>query len=136
MDWGSDLWHVTVSTAGKKIEPLTIHRPTGPENAGWRMLGVARQLSLPFDLVEFDMDHVTDTDTYDDIQSLGTEKLLQVYQNANLSIRPKTKTSRLETIKEMIRALGENPEAILAREVLAEGATTQLDNDRLQDHYT
>ena len=60
---------------GEGIEPLTIHRPRGPGKCQVENARNRQALSLPFDLVKLDMDHVTDTDTYHDIQSLGTEKL-------------------------------------------------------------
>ena len=73
--------------------------------------------------VDYMMGHIPDT--YHDIQSLGIEKLRSIYAAAGLAIRPKTQHSKLETIKEMIRALGENPEQILNRDALAQGATTE-----------
>ena len=72
--------------------------------------------------VDYMMGHIPDT--YHDIQSLGIEKLRSIYAAAGLAIRPKTQHSKLETIKEMIRALGENPEQILNRDALAQGAFT------------
>ncbi|MGC8940008.1 MAG: hypothetical protein ACP5KU_05895, partial [Candidatus Bathyarchaeia archaeon] len=38
---------------------------------------------------------------------------------SGLCIRPKTKPNRIEMLKEMIRALGLNPEEILTKEALA-----------------
>ncbi|MCW3998913.1 MAG: hypothetical protein NWE93_01580 [Candidatus Bathyarchaeota archaeon] len=73
--------------------------------------------------VDYMMGHIPDT--YHDIQSLGMEKLRSIYAAAGLAIRPKTQHSKLETIKEMIRALGENPEQILNRDALTQGATTE-----------
>jgi hypothetical protein len=51
-------------------------------------------------------------DTYHDIQSIGIEKLRSVYAAAGLAIRPKTHTSKLEQPKEIVRALGLNPESL------------------------
>ena len=45
-----------------------------------------------------------------------------------ISIRQKAQRSKLDTIKEMIRALGENPEQILAKDALAQGNITRLEN--------
>lgn len=73
--------------------------------------------------VDYMMGHIPDT--YHDIQSLGIEKLRSIYAAAGLAIRPKAQHSKLETIKEMIRALGENPEQILNRDALTQGATTE-----------
>jgi len=80
--------------------------------------------------VDYMMGHIPDT--YHDIQSLGIEKLRSIYSAAGLAIRPKTQRSELDTIKEMIRALGENPEQILTRDALAQGATT--DKQDIAEH--
>lgn len=63
-------------------------------------------------------------DTYHDIQSLGVDKLRNIYASAGLSIRSKTKISKIDLIKEYIRALGVNPEEILTREALSQPART------------
>jgi hypothetical protein len=64
------------------------------------------------------MGHIVDT--YHDIQMKGIEFLRNVYAVGGLSIRPKTRTNKTETLKEMIRALGYNPEKILTKEALTE----------------
>ncbi len=64
-------------------------------------------------------------DTYDDVQSLGIEKLREVYANAALSIRPKAKMNRIEVLKERIRAL-ENGQS-LTREGFTTPARTERD---------
>lgn len=78
------------------------------------------------------MGHVTDT--YNQVQSLGVEKLRQVYANAGLSIRPRTRISKIETLKEIIRAMGLNPEQTLTREALTNPAATFLGQESLLDH--
>ncbi len=50
-----------------------------------------------------------------------------------LAIRPKTQNSNIETLKEMIRAMGMNPEQTLTREPLAEGATTYKNPEDLEN---
>ncbi len=87
---------------------------------------------VPESFADYFMGHKLDT--YNDIQSLGTEKMREVYTTTDLAIRPRTKISKMETIKEMIRALGENPEQVLSREALARGATTHLDPASVQEH--
>jgi hypothetical protein len=67
-------------------------------------------------------------DTYHDIQSLGVDKLRELYASYALTIRQKTQHSKLDTIKEMIRALGENPEQILAKDALVQGNISRLEN--------
>lgn len=68
-------------------------------------------MTIPTDYIEYIMGYTVDT--YHDIQSLGVEKLRNIYASAGLSIRPRTKTSKIELIKEYVRALGVNPESVL-----------------------
>jgi site-specific recombinase XerD len=79
-------------------------------------------LGVQPDYVDYMMGHTVDT--YHDIQSIGIDKLRNVYAASGLAIRPKTKLSKLEYIREMIRALGENPDEYVTKKTLAEGATT------------
>ncbi|MEM2687832.1 MAG: hypothetical protein QW796_05750 [Thermoproteota archaeon] len=72
-------------------------------------------------------------DTYHDIQSLGVEKLRAAYAAANLSIKPKTKVSRIEALTEVIRAWGLNSEQILTREALNMDAVTCLNSPDAED---
>ncbi|MEM0235766.1 MAG: hypothetical protein QW628_10645 [Thermofilum sp.] len=58
--------------------------------------------------------------TYHDIQMKGTEFLRNIYIASGISIRPKTQLSRIETLKEIIRAWGMNPKEILTREALSQ----------------
>jgi len=84
------------------------------------------------DYVDYMMGHTVDT--YHDIQSLGIEKLCQTYANADLKISARTKLSDIELIKEYNRARGLNPEQILTRESLAEGATIYTAGEDVQDY--
>jgi hypothetical protein len=68
------------------------------------------------EIIEYMMGHTITT--YEDVQSLGIETLRNIYAAAGLAIRPKTKVNRIEQLKEIIRAWGENPEEILSREAL------------------
>jgi hypothetical protein len=79
-------------------------------------------LGVQPDYVDYMMGHIPDT--YNDIQSNGIEFLRNVYQTAGLSIRPKIKVSKIDALKEIIRAWGMNPEQLLTRQALAEGAIT------------
>lgn len=79
-------------------------------------------LGVQPDYVDYMMGHTIDT--YHDIQMKGTEFLRNVYSSSGLSIKPKTKVSKIELIKEIIRAQGLNPEQILTKEALTEPATT------------
>jgi hypothetical protein len=88
-------------------------------------------LGVQSDYVDYMMGHTVDT--YNDIQSLGVEKLRNVYASAGLSIKPKTKTNKIELIKEYIRALGVNPEEVLTREALSQPARTYITSQDRED---
>ncbi|MCW4024805.1 MAG: site-specific integrase [Candidatus Bathyarchaeota archaeon] len=72
-------------------------------------------------------------DTYEDVQSLGIETLRNLYTSAGLAIRPKTQVNRIEQLKEIIRAWGQNPEEILTKDALMRGNITELP-DQVQSH--
>ena len=81
---------------------------------------------------DYMMGHVTDT--YNDVQRLGVEKLPQIYANAALTIKPKTRVSKIDALKEMVRAMGMNPEQVLTREAFTEPAATYIGSEPLQNH--
>ncbi|MEM4704212.1 MAG: hypothetical protein QXJ02_04005 [Candidatus Bathyarchaeia archaeon] len=89
-------------------------------------------LGVQSDYVDYMMGHTVDT--YHDIQSLGIDKLRNVYAAAGLAIVPKTKISKVDALKEIIRAWGMNPEQLLARDALAEGAITKVNPEELENH--
>ena len=64
-------------------------------------------------------------DTYEDVQSLGINTLRNLYSSAGLTIRPKTQMNRIEQLKEIIRAWGDNPEEILTKDALLRGNITE-----------
>jgi hypothetical protein len=71
--------------------------------------------------------------TYHDIQMKGIEFLRGVYAASGLCIKPKTKPSRMEMLKEMVRALGLNPEEILTKEALTMPHRTVIKAGRDED---
>ena len=73
-------------------------------------------------------------DTYNDIQSLGIDKLRNVYSASGLAIRKKTEVSKVEALKEIIRAWGMNPEQLLTRDALSEGAVTHKTADEYENY--
>jgi hypothetical protein len=89
-------------------------------------------LGVQPDYVDYMMGHTVDT--YDDIQSLGVDKLRSIYAASGLSIRRKTQVSKVEALKEIIRAWGLNPEQILTRNALAEGAATYKSPEDFENH--
>jgi hypothetical protein len=57
---------------------------------------------------------------YNDIKGKGPEFLRNVYRAAGLCIRQRTKMSKLEMVKEMIRGYGLDPERVLVKDAMAE----------------
>jgi hypothetical protein len=88
-------------------------------------------LGVQPDYVDYMMAHTVDT--YDDIQSLGIDKLRSIYAAAGLAIRPKTQVSKVEALKEIIRAWGMNPEQVLVRDALVQGAATYKNSEDLEN---
>jgi hypothetical protein len=91
-------------------------------------------LGVQPDYVDYMMSHTLDT--YHDIQMKGIEFLRNIYASSGLTIWPKTKVSKVEALKEIIRAWQLNPEKILTREALTQEAATILgfenqDNNQL-----
>lgn len=93
-------------------------------------------LGVQTDYIEYMMGHTIST--YHDIQMKGIEFLRGIYAASGLSISSKTKPSRIQILKEITRALGLNPEEILAKEALAKPhrtiITAGMKTNRDQDH--
>jgi integrase len=66
--------------------------------------------------IEYMMGHRTDS--YHDVKMKGVEFLRGIYLTAGITIRPKIKLGKIETLKEIIQAWGLNPEEILNQKVL------------------
>jgi integrase len=79
-------------------------------------------LGVPTEYIEYMMGHTLST--YHDIQMKGIEFLRNIYAASGLSIRPKTRLTKIETLKEMIRAWGMNPEQILTKEAMTQAHRT------------
>lgn len=79
-------------------------------------------LGMQPDYVDYMMGHTVDT--YHDIQSIGIDRLRNAYAASGLAIRRKTQVSKVEALKEIIRAWGMNPEQLLTRDALNDGAIT------------
>ncbi|MCW4003053.1 MAG: hypothetical protein NWE95_03970, partial [Candidatus Bathyarchaeota archaeon] len=75
-------------------------------------------LGVQPDYVDYMMGHTVDT--YHDIQSIGIDKLRNIYAASGLSIKQKTNISKIDALKEIIRAWGMNPEQLLTRNALTE----------------
>ena len=75
-------------------------------------------LGVNRDYIEYMMGHKILT--YHDVKMKGVEFLRNIYAASGLSIRPKTRVSNIEALKEIIRAWGMDPEEILTKKALAE----------------
>jgi hypothetical protein len=89
-------------------------------------------LGIQPDYVDYMMGHTVDV--YHDIQSKGVEFLRNIYASAGLSIKPRTHHTKIDMLKEMMRAWGLEPEKILTREALDEPHRTfATPNEREED---
>ena len=88
-------------------------------------------LGVQTDYIECMMGHTIST--YHDIRMKGIEFLRGMYMASSLSIRPKTKVSKIDALKEIIRAWGLNPEEILTRDALTRPNMTIIDQTQLQN---
>jgi site-specific recombinase XerD len=86
---------------------------------------------LDSEIINYMMGHTVDT--YEDVQSLGVETLRNLYTSAGLAIRPKTQANRIDQLKEIIRAWGQNPEEILTKDALWRGNITET-SEQTQNH--
>ena len=89
-------------------------------------------LGVNTDYIECMMGHKIST--YHDVKMKGVEFLRNIYAASGLSIRPKTHMSKIEALKEIIRAWGMDPEEILTKNALAEPHHVYADlRDREED---
>jgi len=70
----------------------------------------------------------------DDIRMKGIEFLRGIHLSSNISIKPKTKSNKLEMLKSIIRAYGMDPEKVLVKEAFTEPHRFIQHNDALEDH--
>jgi len=75
-------------------------------------------LGVPSDYINHMMGHKIST--YHDIKMKGIEFLRNIYASSGLSIRPKTKATRLEMLKQIVRAWGMDPDKVLMKEAFVE----------------
>ncbi|MDI9578344.1 MAG: site-specific integrase, partial [Thermoproteota archaeon] len=89
-------------------------------------------LGVQPDYVDYMMGHTVNT--YHDIQSIGIDKLRNVYTSSGIAIKPKTHINKVEALKEIIRAWGMNPEQLLTRDALSNGAITSKNKEDFENH--
>jgi hypothetical protein len=81
-------------------------------------------LGVPSEYTEYMMSHKQST--YHDIQMKGIEFLRNIYAASGLSIKPKTSISKIEMLKELIRAWDMNPEELLTKQALTQPHRTVI----------
>jgi hypothetical protein len=87
-------------------------------------------LGVQTDYIEYMMGHTIST--YHDIRMKGIEFLRGIYISSGLSIRPKTRVSKIDALKEIIRAWGLNPDEVLTRDALSQPHRTVIDQNQLE----
>ncbi len=81
--------------------------------------------TIPTDYIEYMMGHTIST--YNDIKMKGIEFLRNLYAQSGLSIKPKTKFSKITQLKLIIEAWGMNPHEILSRKAMSTPHRTIID---------
>jgi hypothetical protein len=80
--------------------------------------------------------------TYNDVRMKGVEFLRNLYASSGLSIRPKTRISKIDRLRMFAEALGLNPDEVLSKDALvkphrtvvnAESRKIQVLNKALKD---
>src|SRR3990170_1562094 len=89
-------------------------------------------LGVQTDYIEYMMGHTIST--YHDIRMKGIEFLRGIYVASGLSIKPKTRVSKIDALKEIIRAWGLNPEEILTRDALTRPNATVIGREQLEEN--
>jgi site-specific recombinase XerD len=89
-------------------------------------------LNVDRDYIEYMMGHTIST--YHDIKMKGIEYLRGIYMASGLSIRSKTRVSKLDALKEIIRAWGLNPEEILTHDAMRSPNRTIIDHSDIENH--
>ena len=67
-----------------------------------------------------------------DIKMKGVEFLRNLYAQSGLTIRPRTKLSKIEQLKLMIEAGGMNPNEVLSKEAMSRPNRTLIDAEQNQ----
>jgi len=89
-------------------------------------------LGVDRDYIEYMMGHTIST--YHDIKMKGTEFLRGIYLSSGLSIKPKTRVTKIDALKEIMRAWGLNPEEILTRDALTRPNMTIINQSQTENH--
>ena len=72
--------------------------------------------------------------TYQDIRMRYIEFIRNAYHYFGLSINPKTRISKIDALKEIVKAHGLNPEEVLTKEALSMPNRTLASNTILEEN--
>jgi len=86
--------------------------------------------TIPPDYIDYMMGHTIST--YNDVRMKGIDFLRNLYAQSGLSIRPKTKISKLDTLKMFVESLGLNPDEVLSKDALSMPHRTIVDPESHQ----
>jgi integrase len=81
--------------------------------------------TIPTDYIEYMMGHTVST--YNDIRMKGIEYLRDLYASSGLSIRPKTKLSKIDKLRLFAESLGLDPDEVLSEDAVAKPHRTVVD---------
>jgi integrase len=84
--------------------------------------------TVPTDYIDYMMGHTIST--YNDIRMKGVEFLRNLYASSGLSIRPKTRLSKLDQLKIFVESLGFDPNEVLSKDALAIPHRTVIDPEQ------
>lgn len=73
---------------------------------------------VPADYTEYMMGHVIST--YNTVKTKGVDFLRKIYAGSGLSIKPKTTTTKLDVLKEIVRSFGYDPDQVLVKEAFSQ----------------
>jgi len=83
--------------------------------------------TIPTDYIDYMMGHTVST--YNDIKMKGIDFLRNLYASTGLSIRPKTRLSRIDRLKMFAESLGLNPDEVLSKDALTTPHRTVVDSE-------
>jgi hypothetical protein len=83
--------------------------------------------TIPPDYIDYMMGHKVSI--YNDIQMKGIEFLRNLYAKSGLSIKPKTKISKIDRLKMFAESMGLNPDEVLSKDALAKPHRTVVDSE-------
>ena len=118
----STLVHRLLFKAGIIVKGEAKRYPVRPHSVRKYFKTQLEHLRIPTEYIEYMMGHAIST-----YHSIDVEYLRNLYASSGLSIRSKTKFSKLERLKMFAESLGLNPDEVLAKDALAIPHRTIID---------